>query len=88
MPLIEAFGHGKPVLAAGNSSMPEVVGDGGVLVDPLDTSAIADGLRALLDDQKRVGFAARASERAALYNWDHSAAALARTFARLVEERA
>ncbi len=88
MPLIEAFGHGKPVLAAGNSSMPEVVGDGGVLVDPLDTSAIADGLRALLDDQTRVGFAARASERAALYNWDHSAAALARTFARLVEERA
>ena len=88
MPLIEAFGHGKPVLAAGNSSMPEVVGDGGVLVDPLDTSAIADGLRALLDDQTRVGFATRASERAALYNWDHSAAALARTFARLVEERA
>ena len=88
MPLIEAFGHDKPVLAAGNSSMPGVVGDGGVLVDPLDTSSIADGLRALLDDQTRADFAARASERAARYNWDHSAGALARTFAQLVQEQA
>ena len=88
MPLIEAFGHGKPVLAAGNSSMPEVVGDGGLLVDPLDTASMADGLRALLDDQTRAVFAARASKRAALYDWDYSATALARTFVQLAADGA
>jgi glycosyltransferase involved in cell wall biosynthesis len=88
MPLIEAFSHGKPVLAAGNSSMPEVVGDGGVLIDPLDIGSIASGLGALLDDQTRAGFAASASDRATLYDWDNSAATLARIFTRLVEEKA
>lgn len=88
MPLIEAFYHGKPVLAAGNSSMPEVVGDGGVLVDPLDTASIADGLRALLDDQARAVLAAKASARAARYDWDQSAAAMAQTFVRLAGDSA
>ena len=60
--LDQAFGHGL-VLAAGNSSKPEVVGDGGLLVDLLDTASMADGLRALLDDQTRAVFAARASKR-------------------------
>lgn len=49
-PVLEAQACGVPLLASNTSSLPEVVGDGGLLVDPLDTSAIAAGLTRLLDD--------------------------------------
>ncbi len=49
-PALEAQACGVPLLASTTSSLPEVVGDGGLLVDPLDTSAIAAGLARLLDD--------------------------------------
>jgi len=49
-PALEAQACGVPLLASNTSSLPEVVGDGGLLVDPLDTSAIAAGLARLLDD--------------------------------------
>ncbi len=49
-PVLEAQACGIPLLASNTSSLPEVVGDGGLLVDPLDTSAIAEGLARLLDD--------------------------------------
>jgi len=49
-PVLEAQACGVPLLASNISSLPEVVGDGGLLVDPLDEAAIADGLARLLDD--------------------------------------
>ena len=49
-PALEAQACGVPLLVSNTSSLPEVVGDGGLLVDPLDTSAITAGLARLLDD--------------------------------------
>ena len=43
LPPLEAMACGTPVLASRTSSIPEVVGDAGVLVDPLDPAAIATG---------------------------------------------
>jgi glycosyltransferase involved in cell wall biosynthesis len=57
LPPIEAMACGVPVVASNNSSLPEVVGNAGLLVDPHDVDAIAsaiqrvlteDGLRSLL----------------------------------------
>lgn len=45
MPLLEAMACGSPVVAANNSSMPEVVGERGVLVDATSAEDIARGLR-------------------------------------------
>lgn len=62
-PVLEAQACGAPVLAANTSSLPEVAGDGALLVDPLDTDAIAAGLlrlagdRALRDRLRAAGFA-------------------------------
>lgn len=50
-PVLEAQACGAPVLAAASSSLPEVAGDGALLVDPLDTAAIAAGLLRLVDDE-------------------------------------
>ncbi len=51
IPVLEAQACGAPVLAANTSSLPEVAGDGALLVDPLDTDAIAGGLLRLAEDE-------------------------------------
>jgi glycosyltransferase involved in cell wall biosynthesis len=49
-PPLEALACGAPVLAANRTSLPEVLSDAAVLVDPDDTAAVADGMARLLDD--------------------------------------
>ena len=44
LPLVEAMAHGTPVLTSNNSSMPEVVGDAGLLIDAEDVLSIVNGL--------------------------------------------
>ena len=49
-PILEAQACGTPLLASTTSSLPEVAGEGGLLVSPEDVEAIAEGLRRLLED--------------------------------------
>lgn len=70
MPVLEAMACGTPVLTATTSSLPEVAGDAALLVDPCDTSAIADGLRRLASEpQLRAELGARGRARAARFTW-------------------
>jgi glycosyltransferase involved in cell wall biosynthesis len=50
LPALEAMACGTPVLTSDTTSLPEVVGDAALKVDPLDTVAIADGLARLVGD--------------------------------------
>jgi glycosyltransferase involved in cell wall biosynthesis len=50
MPVLDAMARGVPVLTSNVSAMPEVAGDAGLLVDPHDVTAIAEGLRRLITD--------------------------------------
>ena len=50
LPILEAFYYGAPVVTSNVSSMPEVAGDAAVLVDPLSTSSIEEGIRKALSD--------------------------------------
>jgi glycosyltransferase involved in cell wall biosynthesis len=50
LPVLEAMACGTPVLTSNVSALPEVAGDAALLVDPGDEQAIADGIRALLED--------------------------------------
>ncbi|HMJ77776.1 MAG TPA: glycosyltransferase family 1 protein [Iamia sp.] len=59
---LEALAKGTPVVAADATSLPEVVGDGGLLVPPGDIGAWADALARVLDDDAlaaRLGAAGR-----------------------------
>lgn len=74
LPLVEAMSCGVPVLTSNVSSLPEVAGDAGVLVDPLDEGAIARGLQQMLmdDDLHRV-LSLRAKDVAARFSWAKAA---------------
>ena len=49
IPPLEAMSCGTPVIASNTSSIPEVVGDAGILFDPKSSDDLADILLALLD---------------------------------------
>jgi glycosyltransferase involved in cell wall biosynthesis len=49
-PALEAMQCGTPVVVSDRASLPEVVGDAGLLIDPDNPSTIAEACRRLLDD--------------------------------------
>jgi glycosyltransferase involved in cell wall biosynthesis len=54
MPALEALACGAPVVASNRGSLPEIVADAGVLVDPLDVTSIARGLERAIGDRERL----------------------------------
>jgi glycosyltransferase involved in cell wall biosynthesis len=50
LPVLEAMAAGVPVIASNTSSLPEVVGDAGKLINPHDPTALAHELSAILSD--------------------------------------
>ncbi len=74
LPVLEAMACGAPVLASTAGSLPEVVGDAGVLVDPLDVDGIADGISRVLADSSLAGLFSQAGvQRAAVFTWESCA---------------
>jgi glycosyltransferase involved in cell wall biosynthesis len=55
LPPLEAMASGTPVITSDVSSLPEVVGDAALLIDPLDPAAIADAMRRVLMDSELHG---------------------------------
>jgi glycosyltransferase involved in cell wall biosynthesis len=52
LPPLEAMACGAPVLVSNVCSLPEVVGDAGLLVDPKDIGAIAENMRILVHSEE------------------------------------
>jgi glycosyltransferase involved in cell wall biosynthesis len=74
LPVLEAMAQGAPVLTSAGTATAEVAGDAGVLVDPLDEDAIAQGLERLLSDPAAAtALGERARLRAAAFTWERSA---------------
>jgi glycosyltransferase involved in cell wall biosynthesis len=74
LPVLEAMACGTPVVASRASSLPEVVGDAGLLVDPDDPEQLAAALELLaLNPNVRDDMRRRGLERAARFSW-HAAA--------------
>jgi glycosyltransferase involved in cell wall biosynthesis len=80
LPALEAMAARVPVVAAATSSLPEVVGDGGLLVAP-HAAAIAEGLLAVTSGDKAVDrMIAVARARADEFTWERCVAAHARVW--------
>ena len=69
LPVLEAMQLGTPVITANTSSLPEVAGDAGLLIDPYDVSALVEALRRL-DGDEALGamMSARGLEQAKLFS--------------------
>jgi len=70
LPPLEAMQCGVPVITSNTSSLPEVVGDAGILVDPRDGDALCAAMLSLFQDSDRREMLARRSlKRAAEFSW-------------------
>jgi glycosyltransferase involved in cell wall biosynthesis len=73
LPPLEAMASGTPVVTSNVSSLPEVVGDAALLIDPYDPDAIADAIRRILDEPRlRADLVARGLKRAGDFSWERS----------------
>ena len=74
LPPLEAMACGTPVVCSNTSSLPEVVGDAALLVDPRSDGDLAAALRSLLDDEElRARLRAAGPARARLFSWERTA---------------
>jgi glycosyltransferase involved in cell wall biosynthesis len=74
LPPLEAMQCGTPVITGDRTSLPEVVGDAGIMVDPFDVDAIAGAMRRLLmDEQLRSDLSRHGIERAMTFSWEKAA---------------
>jgi len=73
LPPLEAMACGTPVLTSNVCSLPEVVGDAAVLVQPLEVEQIAAGIRQITyDSALREQLRERGLARSALYSWEET----------------
>lgn len=74
LPVLEAMACGTPVVSSRGGSLPEVVGDAGVLVDPLDVEGIAQAMAEVLSQPQLASqLRAKGLKQAASFSWQRMA---------------
>jgi glycosyltransferase involved in cell wall biosynthesis len=74
LPLVEAMASGTPVLASRAASIPEVVGESGMLLDPDDPRRWEDAIvQVITDSVLRARLRADGLARAAMFTWERTA---------------
>lgn len=75
LPVLEAMQCGCPVIASNRSSLPEIVSDVGLLIDPENQDNICEAMLKLLrNNSLRLQLTKSGIERAKLYNWEKTTA--------------
>ncbi len=87
IPPLEAMSAGCPVISSNTSSLPEVVGEAGLLIDPLSSHKLADEIIGLIENPNiREMMIERGLEQAKKFNWADSAKIAIDTFNSLKNE--
>ena len=71
MPVVESMACGVPVLVSNQGSLPEVVGNAGIVVNPYEVQSIANGIKKTIKEKERL--IQDGLKRVRLFNWDISA---------------
>jgi glycosyltransferase involved in cell wall biosynthesis len=88
LPPLEAMACGTPVVTSNVSSLPEVVGDAAVLVNPENVFDIARGIRdVLLNEELRARLIRRGREQAARFSWSRTARQVLEIYQEAAAER-
>jgi glycosyltransferase involved in cell wall biosynthesis len=86
LPLVEAMASGTPVLASRAASIPEVVGESGILLDPDDSKRWVDAIvHVMTDPVLRARLRADGLKRAAMFTWERTARITLEVYRRVVE---
>jgi glycosyltransferase involved in cell wall biosynthesis len=89
LPVLEAMACGTPVVAANAASLPEVVGDAGLLVDPRSPEAIAEAIAQVLEDPALASdLRERGFQRARAFTWEQNALRTLEVYHRVLENSA
>ncbi len=87
LPLLEAMACGTPVVTANTSSLPEVVGEAGLMVDPSDVDGLAEAMRQVLGDEAlRQQMRERGLKRAKNFSWTKIAQETVQVYWRAMED--
>ena len=74
LPPLEAMACGAAVITSNSSSLPEVVGDAGIMVNPNDLGELSGAIASLLNDrEQRQNYRRAGIERAKLFSWERAA---------------
>jgi glycosyltransferase involved in cell wall biosynthesis len=74
LPPLEAMACGAPVITSNTSSLPEVVGDAAILIDPRNSGQLCHAMRTVLaDDVLRLGMREKSLAQARLFSWERAA---------------
>src|SRR5439155_4826383 len=88
LPVVEAMQCGVPVIAGNRTSLPEVVGEAGLLFDPFDTQALVTALTQVIDDSEyRAVLSAKSVQRAQAFNWKTTAELTLGAYERTVKRK-
>jgi glycosyltransferase involved in cell wall biosynthesis len=86
-PPLEAMQCGVPVVSSNSSSLPEVIGQGGILVDPHDIQGFADAIcRLITDDTYRKEHIRYNLERSHLFSWKKTAHKTAMVYDKIMKK--
>jgi len=89
LPLLEAMACGTPVIASRAASIPEVLGDAGILLDPDDVTGWGSAIDSVLTDPtRRERMRAAGIQRAGGFTWARTARLTLDAYRRAVESRA
>lgn len=84
MPPLEAMACGTPVITSNTSSLPEVVGDAAIVVDPYDANKLVEEMYQLLtDDGLKEEMIRKGLRRSKMFSWDKSARETLRVYKEL-----
>lgn len=87
LPPLEAMACGTPVITSNTASLPEVVGDAALLVDPYSVESIADAMESLLlDPALRAELKDKGLKRASMFTWEKSADIILEVYEQLGRE--
>jgi glycosyltransferase involved in cell wall biosynthesis len=88
LPALEAMASGVPVITSNQTSLPEVVGDAGLMVDPDDVDGLREQLQRLLEDRvfaETLG--QRGLVRSRLFSWDRCAQETFAVYEKVMQQR-
>ncbi len=87
LPVIEAMAAGTPVITSNTTSLPEVVGQAGILVDPLDTEKLAQVMHQVLSDKNlRKDLINKGLGQAKKFNWAKTAEQTKKIYFELIKK--